>query len=371
VALGSLVEFGYRLIKGPIPVVNDENDLFCVPDQVLGYRFRPGAISPQGKNVNCINNAGFRGADISIPKPPGTFRILCVGDSATNGVNVHNSETFPSILGEMLKGTKFEGDIQVEVVNAGVPGYLSDHHLYLLERKYLQIEPDVVVFMMGVTDVSAILLSNATWDAIRGVVRNDNFLPPNIDRFFREKSSAYYWITTYLRDYFDTYRLNKTEKKDLTAEIENGLTAYSVNFQKMIDICRKKGIVVVNVNFPWKFTSRVGREDNFIPLKNEIKYFEFNLYWQAMPILSRRNNELATNNSMLSIDIQPDVLKAKDRFVFFGDNDFTHPNIAGNFLIASRVYQAIVSHVLEGKVVEPCDGLELANKYLLGLAPDS
>lgn len=367
VFLALAIEASYRLVKGPVPSATLSDNSFCIPDETLGYRFRPGAVAPQGRDVNCINNVGFRGEDISVPKPPGVYRILCVGDSATNGVNVHNSQTFPGILGEMLQKTKFKDSIHVEVVNAGVPGYLSDHHLYLLDNNYLRLEPDLIVFMMGVTDVSATLMTSETWDAIRNITRDKKFLPKFFDVFFQGYSSAYYYGSRQLHDYIDIHKLEKREKSDLTSEIEKELKVYEDNYQKMINKCREQGVLVLNVNFPWNFTSRVGREDNYVPLKDAIKYYEFNLYWQAMPILSRKNNELAVKNGLINVDVQGDVLRAKDRMIFFWKNDFSHPSIQGNFLIASSVYRTLVDHFLQDKVVGVCDGIEIAKKYLLGM----
>jgi lysophospholipase L1-like esterase len=369
VSFCAVVETTYRLTKGPVPDPNNNGDLFCIPDRILGYRFRPGAIAPQGKDVNCINNVGLRGDDIATPKRPNTYRILCVGDSSTNGVNVHNQETYPGILGAFLKHTKFNGNLNVEVVNAGVPGYLSDQHAYLLERKYFHLEPDLIVFMMGVTDVSVTLMPTETSDAIRGIRRDSRYLPSTLDDFLQKHSSAYYWGSKSLRDYLELKTLEKDEKKDLTKDIESELSIYKKNYQAMIDKCKEHGIAVLNVNFPWNFSARVGREDNYTPLKDEIKYFEFNLYWQAMPILAKANQDLANKNEIINVDIQPYVSRSKNRLVFFGSGDFSHPSIEGNFLIASKVYESIVNNILPDKVKATCDGIDLANEYLLGIPP--
>lgn len=363
-------EIGFRLVKGSIPPDDDAGTPFCIPDKVLGYRFRPGAVAPQGKEVNCINQLGFRGEEIALPKPSNVYRILCVGDSATNGVNVHNAETYPGILGEMFKNTVFKNDVRVEVINAGFPGYLSDQHRYLIDQKYIALDPDMIIFMMGVTDISSILLTNKDWDAIRNIKRDDRLLPEWMDVFLKKHSSAYFFGTKQARDYIDEYRLEKDNKRNLEDRIKRELANYKKNYQSMIDACKKNGIIVVNVNFPWNFTARVGREDNYTPLKHTIKYYEFNLYWQAMPLLSQENQEIASRNEIVNIDVQPDVLNAKDRLLFYGKYDFSHPNVNGNFLIASRIYSTILEKFFSDNVRRECSGLKLADKYLLGLEPD-
>jgi hypothetical protein len=68
------------------------------PDGFYGYRpgasfshiydasaDRRGYFTPQSRIDYRINNLGFRGGDISIEKPRGVRRILCLGDSITFG----------------------------------------------------------------------------------------------------------------------------------------------------------------------------------------------------------------------------------------------------------------------------------------------
>ncbi|WP_165352140.1 SGNH/GDSL hydrolase family protein [Solidesulfovibrio carbinolicus] len=357
-------EFVYRFVHDKQTTDKYANDPLCVSDAVLGYRFRQGSVSPQGKSVNCINNVGFRGDDVDVIKPKNTYRIVCVGDSATNGVNVHNHETYPGILSEMFSRSQFKDNLKVEVINAGVPGYVTDHHAYLFER-YLEISPDLFIFMLGMTDVQAILQRHEGWDTIRKRVAARNY--NTFVEYLIQRSRLCSAIEAWLSEWIDELQLQAHEKKDLTPEIEQALILYSKNMQAMIDGCRARGISVFNINYPWNFTSSVGREDNFTPLKDTIKYWEFNLFWQAMPLLGQANASLAAKNNMVYLDPQPSVLKAKDRLLFYGKADFSHPSIQGNFIIATLVYKTLLKTVLRDKIVRECDGFEFAQLYLLGI----
>ena len=45
-----------------------------------------------------VDNLGFRGAkDLTLEKRPGTFRVLCLGDSYTFGAYVDDNETWPRL----------------------------------------------------------------------------------------------------------------------------------------------------------------------------------------------------------------------------------------------------------------------------------
>jgi lysophospholipase L1-like esterase len=108
-----------------------------------GYTLRPGfdGYTAYGVHVR-INSLGLRSPEIPIPKPPGTHRVLVLGDSVTFGAGVNEAETFSRKLESMLR---HDLDCPVDVVNAGISGYGSVQELDVLEHEGLQVQPDVVV----------------------------------------------------------------------------------------------------------------------------------------------------------------------------------------------------------------------------------
>jgi hypothetical protein len=85
----------------------------------------------------------LRGSQFAIPKPPAERRVLFVGDSATQGAFVADSETFPAVF-EQLVGAR-SGTAATRVINAGVWGMTTIDEYFLLKDKLLPLEPDVVV----------------------------------------------------------------------------------------------------------------------------------------------------------------------------------------------------------------------------------
>jgi lysophospholipase L1-like esterase len=77
------------------------------------------------------------------------IRILAIGDSFTYGMYVHNHETFPARLEERLR----ELGKNVQVLNAGVPGYTISDSLDYLREKGLALEPDLVILGEYTNDV--------------------------------------------------------------------------------------------------------------------------------------------------------------------------------------------------------------------------
>lgn len=102
------------------------------------------------------NRQGFRDhLASSVLKKPGTFRIICIGDSVTFGVPANlNSpeETFAKKLEALL--LHHFGENTIEVLNAGVPGYTSYQGLMQLKHRLLRYHPDLVIVQFGINDGS-------------------------------------------------------------------------------------------------------------------------------------------------------------------------------------------------------------------------
>jgi len=127
---------------------------FVAPDATLHHRFIPGATGRyQSTEFNTsyhISSAGLRDREFAVPKPAGTFRILMLGDSFTEGDGVEAQETFSKRLESMLAGRFGEG--RVEVVNAGVGSYSPLLEYLYLTKSGLALAPDMVILNYDLSD---------------------------------------------------------------------------------------------------------------------------------------------------------------------------------------------------------------------------
>ncbi len=88
------------------------------------------------------NGRGFRNrAEIDYAKPSGTFRVLCLGDSHTQGYEVRQESTFSATLERYLA----QRGLRAEVINAGVSGFSTAEELVFLENEGVKYAPDAVV----------------------------------------------------------------------------------------------------------------------------------------------------------------------------------------------------------------------------------
>ncbi len=100
-----------------------------------------------------INAQGFRGEDVTDPKPAGTVRIAFLGASTTFCAEVEGDEnTWPARvtvgLNDSRLGVRFDG------INAGVPAFKAvDSKLNLIHR-VARFDPDVVVIYHATNDLS-------------------------------------------------------------------------------------------------------------------------------------------------------------------------------------------------------------------------
>lgn len=122
-------------------------------DPDLIYRLRPAHAvawsSPEFTEVSHTNALGLRGPELGA-KTPGARRLLAIGDSFTYGHGVQDDEAYPAVVERLLRARGRD----VQVVNAGVPGYNTDQAYTWMLRDGFTLAPDVVLAGVHCSDVS-------------------------------------------------------------------------------------------------------------------------------------------------------------------------------------------------------------------------
>jgi len=111
------------------------------------------------------NSHGFRGPEITVPKPPGKIRIACIGGSTTVW-GFRDALTYPAMLQQMLRECYPGYGDRIEVVNCGIYGLNSTEEPALIEE-VAALEPDLLVHYNFINDLTAHLNgwlhSDAAW----------------------------------------------------------------------------------------------------------------------------------------------------------------------------------------------------------------
>jgi lysophospholipase L1-like esterase len=223
--------------KAPFSDLGDSQ--WVVFDAELGYRLNP--------RIDGFNSRSVRGDEITVPKPEKRHRIIYLGDSVP-----FDNPGLVSITRDSLRQL---GD--VEVINAGIPGYTSYQEVLFFEKYLLDTSPDVVVWtyclndnhrflhrfdrdgrMLLTNEARARLALDPPWDAI---VRRSYVLSrihvglaglgrPRQDSEFEWEARADFSIAW--KDY--------------------SWVEYEENFQRMVHLTRQHGIKLVVVIVPFE-----------------------------------------------------------------------------------------------------------------------
>jgi lysophospholipase L1-like esterase len=138
-----LAEIGVRVFDlGPrIGAVHNENYQLS-ENPVLRYELRPGSrLGPV-----TINSAGMRDREVTVEKPPRTFRIATIGDSIGFGYGTHQGGAYPGRLEEFLNRAYGDQGWRFEVLNFCVTGYNITQAVEMLESRALAFVPDLVIY---------------------------------------------------------------------------------------------------------------------------------------------------------------------------------------------------------------------------------
>ncbi len=205
-------------------------------DPLLLWKFKanvPGSLLR-------TNNDGLLGSDIAVAKPPGTFRILLLGDSTPVGLGLKQREhAFGEQLVELLNqrdpGTTYE------LVNAAVSGYTSLQGLVYLRNFGLKYSPDLIITYFGNNDAS-----------MSGFISDKELV-------YRNKPLAGFLG---LLQHLATYRLMEKLLVPVMSRIDDGRLEekevvirvqpedYFRNLEGMIQFAREHGIDMAMVNVP-------------------------------------------------------------------------------------------------------------------------
>jgi len=149
-----VIELGLRAWYGArgseedrIRYLDDRATIDAKTAQLVGLPYLNFVPNPA---LDEVNQRGYRGPAVAIPKPDGVYRIVALGGSTTYGHGLAEAESWPRQLERILRDDY--GEAQVEVVNLGSPGYFSLDSVVNLATRGLAHEPDLIIVYHGIND---------------------------------------------------------------------------------------------------------------------------------------------------------------------------------------------------------------------------
>jgi lysophospholipase L1-like esterase len=127
-----------------------------VADPAIGFVHRPSAHAfLMGVDVD-INSAGQRDREYPTEKPPGTYRIMLLGDSTTLGWGVRLEDTIPKLLERALNSAQGQVPSRFEVINAGVGNYGTRQEVSAYLASGRAFHPDLVILSYFINDAEEV-----------------------------------------------------------------------------------------------------------------------------------------------------------------------------------------------------------------------
>lgn len=205
-----------------------------------------------------INNYGYRGDSLIVPKPNRELRIFVIGGSTAECLYIDDSETWSTILQNDL-AKQFQ-TASVKVYNAGRSGTTTADHIAELVHRTVHLEPNVVIVMCGLNDF---LKSNFGYDYLH-VDRRDPW----------ETRGAMHWLKMlatefqigrrayYLYKKFEPFTMEQAQQIPLKSQYKNllerqkdiplsreipmmNLKTYRENLESIIGVCRSHNIQLI------------------------------------------------------------------------------------------------------------------------------
>ncbi len=155
-SLIALTEVGLRIsrlraaeLQSPEPVSQAAAE-WRLPSSLTGWELpRQSRISTDGELGPVAwrtNSWGMRGPEPVVPKPAGTYRVLCLGDETLLGPALPDDAILAQQLSQRLN---VRTRSPVEVLTATVPSGCPQSFMLAYERVFSPLQPDVVVLQLS------------------------------------------------------------------------------------------------------------------------------------------------------------------------------------------------------------------------------
>jgi len=280
---------GTALTRGMLHQYDPEAGWRCYPNLDARYSL-PGSFNVR---VRC-NSRGLRDSDKGYTKPPGTRRILVLGDSFMWGYGVENNEMFSTVLQGLVPGS--------ETINFGVNGYSTVQEFVRLETEGLRYEPDVTALVFVWNDLEDNFDDKQGGRPVAVIQDNNTLRITNRPVKRRWKSPVQQWFRHHSHLFrFGEYNLEllkyKLKGRQRAGALIPGIPAPGVAFAA--DSKQPKNRIKFSISDIYAGPNR-----------------EIDLAWNAMRLLLSKIKQLATRDGGRLVVVYAASLESVNRRVF-------------------------------------------------------
>lgn len=216
------------------------------------YKFSNLKNSKLDKNIiHSKNSIGFRGEELD---ESASLKIITVGGSSTECFYLNKEDDWSLLLGQFLREDGFNNWVN----NAGFSGHSTFGHLKLLQDHIVHLHPDIVLFNIGVNDLSLLRASHS--DEIM-LLQNQSLLWKLMSKsrtitlvknIFSSQHLGQYYISSTFNPVdlavLDSIYIPPTDEGFLVSF--NHRYNYAQRIAELIDICRSNDIQPIFIAQP-------------------------------------------------------------------------------------------------------------------------
>jgi lysophospholipase L1-like esterase len=313
-----------------------------------------------------INSYGFRGENISKTKPHGVYRIFMLGGSTVLSRSTNYEKTSSRILEKLL--TKKYPSKKIEILNAGVDGYTSEHSLIQYLFKIKDFSPDLIIMWHGINDwyysctppERAYGNFNSDYTHFLGAnklmaskyFKPQPFISTKIVIFdFIQKFLIDNWYSDIINDiktkqpvksyYSISEKANMYEMKEYPS-----LYSYQRNLKSLIQSVKSEKTTLILGNQPTLYRKNLSDTEKktiYFPILHctrDNKSPSLNSVANAMQRFNNTTREIAKHNDIHFIDLEKEIPKNLEYFT-----DDVHYTDKANKKIAQILYGFIASKI--------------------------
>lgn len=292
------------------------------PDPVLFWKLKPNqdCYTKIDRRPVHVNSQGTRGAEFTPVKPPNTIRVVSLGDSKTFGWGLGDSETYSSLLEEMLQKQAGQ-QRKVEIINAGVNAYSYGQMLAYFRQVALRYSPDMVI--IGDANLWTQFSENSSPEFVRQFMNR-----VRLKNFLRRFAAYHYVVEVKLREIYATQRtrfIPVDPKQDMLFK-EQQQQDPDAFFRTAIEgLC---GLAISNKVKPVLL---------YMPTLTDLKTGETNRALRAKALVHH-------TMGVPLVDVTPEIMpKAESLYL---EADPVHFNVTGNQIIARKLFETVAKMLL-------------------------
>ncbi|NQT22641.1 MAG: SGNH/GDSL hydrolase family protein [Candidatus Omnitrophica bacterium] len=283
-----------------------------------------------------INSLGLRGEGIQKERDD-CYRIVVLGGSAVFGGSVSDdNHTFCKLLEKQIKR---EANANVEVINAGIPAFISMQELILFEDKIIELKPDLVIVFDGFNDALTILKREKRPNYPWWFSEIEKIYYTSISRLFMEKRLRKYRPTKHLINWLD----KRKNKGILYTVVPEAVDFYKRNLDMICHLAESYNIDVLLVFQPMAIYKKNLTENEKKIIRNlDSNYTKAlsemcNAEKEAMAYVAAKNNVSFADGASFFTGIHQNI------FI-----DEVHFNQLGHEITAESLYEILCDKYNQG-----------------------